>query len=445
MSESPLPAVERQIRRVSRRLFWQTLVDHLLLCWAGALAVVAVCFLVRPFVLSQPLGGWGWAFAGTALAAGSLFALVLAWLRSPGRLSAALALDERFNLKERVTTFLTLTAAQADSPAGQALVADVRHRVGAVDVAGRFPVRLRWSSLLPPLGAAVLAIAASFFNPSWSWATPDSTLDPNATANAQEIQNQLDNLKKTTFTNKMEDLLKDEKFKELKEEWEKLIQKPIDPNNKEQVRDRLKDMQDLNDKLKDRLQNLKGLADRQKDLKKELEKLAALDGKKKLQEGPAKELQDALAKGRLDKAQEALEKLQKALEKNELSKEDLKKLADQFKELKDRLQELKDRKEEREKLQRDFEQGKINEEELKRELDRLNEEADNLPELDELADLLDQCRECMGKGGKMAAGKLKMLRAKLMEIELSDDELRELMENAERLEVARELMLQALG
>jgi hypothetical protein len=96
-------------------------------------------------------------------------------------------------------------------------------------------------------------------------------------------------------------------------------------------------------------------------------------------------------------------------------------------------------------MEREFKEGKLTKEELQRELDRLNEEAENLPELDELADLLEQCRDCMGKDGKLAAGKLKMLRGKLMEIELSEDELKELLDNAEALQLAREAMLQALG
>ena len=97
-----------------------------------------------------------------------LAAGVLTWLRAPSSLAAALELDERFGLRERVTTLLTLTEEQAQSPAGQALLADVEQHVQSLQVRSRFPLQVAWQKLLFPAVAAVLAVLAVFFEPDLS-------------------------------------------------------------------------------------------------------------------------------------------------------------------------------------------------------------------------------------------------------------------------------------
>src|SRR5207302_1584448 len=81
----------------------------------------------------------------------SLAGLALAVRLAPSPLTVALSLDERFGLKERVTTSLLLAPEQAASPAGQALLADANARVAALRVGDRFPVRLPWkpAALVP--------------------------------------------------------------------------------------------------------------------------------------------------------------------------------------------------------------------------------------------------------------------------------------------------------
>src|SRR5262245_19586425 len=117
--------VERLVRRVRRRLFARTLLESLLLCWSAALLLSALWFLAWPLALAQADETWRWAVAGGFLALGTAGGIVLALLRTPNLVASALALDQQFALKERVTTLLTLAPNLAESPAGQALLADV--------------------------------------------------------------------------------------------------------------------------------------------------------------------------------------------------------------------------------------------------------------------------------------------------------------------------------
>src|SRR5262249_22013066 len=136
--------LHRQIVRVNRRLFFQTLVNGIAWWWAGALALAAIWFVAQPFVVQAPPDWLRWAVAGGLVGVATVLAVALAVVRAPSKLAAALFLDEKFALKERVTTSLTLSPEEAATPAGQALLADVNQRLAQLDVGSRFPVRMSW-------------------------------------------------------------------------------------------------------------------------------------------------------------------------------------------------------------------------------------------------------------------------------------------------------------
>jgi hypothetical protein len=393
--------VRKQIHRVHRRLLVQRFLDYLMWCWAGALGVSALWFILQPLVIGKEPEWLRLAVAGSALGVGTILAAVLTWLHSPSSVEAALELDTRFGLKERVTTSCMLSSVQAEGPAGQALINDVEHRVAALDVSSQFPVRLAWSTALLPTCAAVLALGTFFFQPEWFARNTAAAKNTNKVVNAQEIQDQLDKLKKVSLPKRELDLPKDDKLKELEAEWDKIVKKPLDPNDKEKVRERIQEVRDFQEKMKDRIQSLKDLADKNKDLKKNFEKLANIDPKGQKLDPPLKDLEDALQKGQMDKAIDLLDKLAKDLKANKLSPEEKKKLEAQLEELKNKLQRLADQKDLKDQLKKDFEDGKITKEELDREMDRLAQmakEMADLQDLQELADLLGDCKSGLGEG-----------------------------------------------
>lgn len=429
--------VERQVRRVRRRLFAQTLLQTLLVAWSAGLLLCALFFLLRSFAFTG-LGETGrWAVPAALLGAATLAGIVIAFWRAPNGVAAALALDDRFGLKERVTTLLTLTPAQAESAPGQALLADVNARVSALAVATRFPLTVPWTRTLLPGGALALAAAACFIDPLLAGLRFGfNTTNVEQTVNTKEIQQQLDNLRKVS-QERPTDQPKSEKLKELEDAWDKLIKAPIDLNDKEKVRERVSELRKLEEKMKDRLNDLKEKTEKTDALKKQLENLA-VKGDKQLKEGPAKDFQDALAKGKFAKAQEALQKLKKEMEKNKLSPEKQKELAEQFKQVEEKLKRLMDDHDLAKKLQKDLKDGKIDPEQLQREMNQ------NFKELKELADLMGQCASCLEAGASDEAGeKLGKLIGKLDDLKLTEDELKELINDKDLLEDALEAMLGA--
>jgi hypothetical protein len=440
MADPSLPALDRLMRHVRRRMFLRTLVHALLQAWTGALLIVALWFLAQPMVLADLGVEWKWGVAGGLVLLASALGFGLACWQNPPLLAAALSLDEKLGLKERVTTLLTLSPEHAASPAGLALRADVEQKLKDLDLAGKFPLRVAWTSALIPVCAAVLAVVAFFFEPFWNSSRNNANAD--VIANAKEIEQQLDNLKKVSLRTQDPDQPKSEDLKELEAAWDKLVKQPP-PKTEDQIRDRVKEIQNLEDKLKDRIQKLKEIADKNKDLKKQLKNISADPNKTGPKEG--RDLQEALAKGQLDKAIDALDRLAKKLQDKKLSKEERDKLAQQLHDLQDKLQRLADQKEQKDKLQRDFEKGKMTREELERELDKLTKKAEELKDLQDLADILGQCKDCLGRGDMKALERLRQLRGKLKAIQLTEDELKELLESQANLKDAEDALLLALN
>jgi uncharacterized coiled-coil DUF342 family protein len=439
---SPRKLVEHQVQRVRRRLWLRQTLEFLLGFWAAGLATCAAWFLARPFVAAGA-GEWSqYGIPAGIMVAATLAALAWSFVRAPRLVAASMALDEQFGLEERVTTLSLLSPDQLESSVGLALLEDTRAKVADLDVPGRFPVKVRLASGIMPLVAGILALAASFFDPSFGGASNRQNNKQIAAVDAAEIQQQLENLRKVIKKeNDGEDLPKSKEMEELEKEWEKLVHKPLDPSNKEQVRERANEFAKLEEKLQKRVNDLK---DKSSDLKKHLDKLVFDKLGKKLQDGPAKDLEDALAKGKFDKVRDILEKLQKDLESEKLTKEEQQKLADQMKELENKLKRLTSQKDRKDQLQKDFEDGKITKEQLDREMAEMRKEAQEMQDLEDLAEMLGQCKECLAAGNSLKAGKrVKGALEKIKAFELSDAEMKRLLSDQTMLKSALDGMCQA--
>jgi hypothetical protein len=402
MASVPVSAVQRQIRRVARRLFLQTLLDKLVVCLAIALMVSAAWFLAQPYLLDSPPDWLRWVVAGSVVLAGAVVAVILAIVKAPDRLSAALLIDERFELRERVTTSLTLGNRERTSPAGQALLADVNERVTGLDVRSRFPFRLDWWAALVPVAAIVLTLVALFYEPTFSQSSASAAAneDKKPPANAAAIDEKVKELKKRAREQRPDELPpKSEMLQQLEEDLDKIANKPR--TTKEEVRERVKELTDVEDEMK---KQERQLADKEQAVKDQLKQMDRLAKKQKQEDGPAKDLDKALAQGNLKQAQQEMERLAKKLENNELSKEDQEKLAKQLEDIKDQLERLSRMEDEKERLKELSRQGELDPEALDRELDRLNDEQKKLEELEELARELDEAKEALKKGDCAEAG-----------------------------------------
>lgn len=446
MPSAQVTPVQQQVRSVSRRLFVQTLLDQLVWCWAVALVLVTLWLLLHPFLVGAMTAEVRWLLIGGGVGGATVLAGILAWLRRPSAVVAALALDEKFALKERVTTSLLLRPADAASPAGQALLADVNQRVAGLQVGTRFPLRLSWSAATVPLCAGLLALVAILYEPVIGTPSTTTLASNKQTTNPDDIAKKFDELKKGQKTNWPKD---DPRTKEDKivTAWEKLINKPLDANDKDQVRERLEAMKPLEDMIKERMADLKAQADKNRKFADQLKQFGKDQSgdKRAPKDGPGKDLEDALAKGDLDKVEKEMKRLAEKIEKNELNDEERKKLEDQLKDIQERIGQLADLKDLKDKLQEAKDAHKINEDQFDRAMEQIKIDAAELKELRALADKLQQCQNCMKDGdGKNAAGKLAGAAALLKKMDAQDKELQGLLADQKLLDEARNAMCQGL-
>lgn len=432
MDQSKPSLMLRQISRVNRRLFLQIFLNRLFVCWTIALALAAIWFLLQPFLVENAAPWLRWVVAGGLVASATLVTGLLAALASPSRVLAALELDQAFGLKERVTTSMMLTDEQKATPAGQALLDDVHKRVNALDISGKFPIQLSWAAALVPACAMVVALVALFYEPATTVAKTDPRDElKQAPLNRNEINEKFNQLKKRPRDKRINEPPDSEKFKELEMKLEDIANRPRD--TRDQLRQRMAEMQKVEDDIKDRQQQL---LDRTRSMKNQLQQLDQQAQKSK--DGPANDLEKALAKGDMAKAQDELDKLTEKMRNNELSDKEKEKLKDQLNDMQKKLERLAQNKDKEEELQKLAREGKIDKETLDREMDRLKRDNAKLKDLADLAEQLGQCKDCLEKGNSEGASqKLKDAADKLKEMKLNEKELDDLQDQLQRVQDAK--------
>jgi hypothetical protein len=431
--------VETQIRRVRRRMFWNVIAESVMLGWAFAFGLATCWFLVRPFTGSDEAVRWG--IAGGLFGFGTLVGIGLAWARRPSAVAASLALDARFGLKERVTTFLALSNEQLATAAGQALLHDVSEQVAKLQIATEFPFGVRLKQAAVPAIAFCIAALACLFDPLLGsiHLTPRVNADPPPTRviDAKEVQQKLDELKKNIEKRNQEEALKSAELKELEQEFAKLIKEPIDGKNEEKVREQLDKLHTLEEKMKERLDAMREKAARIDVLKDQLKQLA-VDKDKLSKDGPAKDFEDALIKGDFEKAKAALERLAKDLKNEKLDANQRKQLAEQLEKLRDNMKKLADNDDIMKQLKKQLDEKKIDKEAFDRAMERLKDLQDLTDLVGDAKDALDKAGD---KGGKEA---LDDLLKRLGEMELTEKEIQDLLADQRDVQDAMRLLMQAV-
>jgi hypothetical protein len=197
-------------------------------CWFGSLVCAAGWFLLEPYIARHAAMPSRWFLAGGCVAVGSALALLLTVRQKPSRIAAALALDERFCLKERATTAAMLSPDELATPAGQALLADANARIEPLRLSDRFPVRAPRRALLLPLALAALVLLMTWYKPNLappsSGSEPTFLDDPLAAARIDKALRPLQRPPEKRPGGRP----KSEELQRLEAELDKLAQKPRD-------------------------------------------------------------------------------------------------------------------------------------------------------------------------------------------------------------------------
>lgn len=433
--------LETQVSRARRRLIAQSLITRLAIAWSIALLVGVGWMLAEPYLINTPPDWLRWTVGGGLLMAATITAIWLTWRRAPSKSVSALAIDQQFGLRERVVTSIALSEEEAQTSAGQALLADVQSKVADIKVAEKFPVRLPWISALVPAGAAAVALIALFYHPVFPVAqgTTENNL-PIAPEAKKEITKKLEELvKKPKTPEKPADRPKSEDLKRLEAKLDEIAKQPRDTTK--QLRDRIKDMTPLEEEMK-KLERDRN--EKQQAMQQALKQKDGMMPNDVPKEGPAKDLQKALAEGDMEQAKKEMDKLAKKLEENKLSEKEKNDLAKQLDDLSKRMDRLAQQKDKEEQLKKLHQEGKLDAEALQRELDQLKKDTEKLKDLQKLAQKIGQCQQCLKSGDAGNAAKsLGEAGQQLEEMELNSQELEDIKDQLQRLQAAKNSMCKA--
>jgi hypothetical protein len=325
------------LKTATRRLLLSSLLAHahvVVIVLAGLVLALLVAERVGP----APFWPWPWLLPTLALA-GALVAGRLWYARRPTELQVAVEVDERLDLRERLST--ALHCRQRTDPFARAAVEDA---IGtARDPKVREQLRRRFAVESPrrwwisPL-LVVAAIAFSFV-PALNLFAREAPPDPEYTQTVAKRNEAIEAVIKPIEENpllqeELSDLLGD------------LSDEGPDPDSlktrQDVQRDAIKKLTDLNKRLDEILSGPKGKT--AEALDKALEQLRTPE------DGPAKEFAEALAQGDFKAAQEALTRLQEEVAKGNMTKEQAQQLAQQLADIAKQLEQLAKQQQELEQM-----------------------------------------------------------------------------------------------
>jgi hypothetical protein len=420
---------QAKVRQVRRRQFLQALLWRLPWTLTAALLGAAVWLLSQPHVQAwvgpeRPVQLEWWGALAAAGGAGLLLALLLTAWRRPTLVGSALALDEAFDLKERVTTAISLREDQKATPAGIALLEDIRSRIDRLDVASRFPLSLSRSAALVPAAGGLFALVALFWHPTIAQPTAEAqpevalkTERPDPAAAAEIRKNNQDRRQKLAD-------LHSEKLDNIMADLDRITDKIEKPDKQADLQPTLQQMSKMAEDIRERQAQLAKIQDIQRQLRRD-------QGMKNNPGGPGKDLQEALAKGDFDKARKELQRLADRMKSGNLSDKEKKDLAKDLKDLKEKLKNLADQKERKERVQN----SDLDPEAKKKELAKIDRECQGLSQLKDLADKLDDLSNALAEGDESKLNEFfKDLQDKVDELTRSEDEIQALQDMLAELE-----------
>lgn len=434
--------IQKQVSRAHRRLVFDQFLHILpwslfttLLVAAVALAVPKIWFI--PITRSE--AGWQlWiqSWIGGSVAVGVLIAAIWTYCVRRGALDAAIEIDRRFGLKERVSSTLSLSRQELETEAGSALVSDATRRVTSIDVTEKFKVSPTWSLVLPLLPSAALVALTLFIA---------NAAPPKAIIAAEEASAQAKKQVKKSA---------EELQKKLEEQRKKAAEKGLDEANELLNRFQIGLEKLTNKEGADKQQVLVKLNDLSKDAEKRRDELGGVDKLRKqfdqlknADKGPADKIADALKEGDFKKAIDAAKKLADQLKKGELNDEEKKQLEKQLENLQKKMEEMADKHEQakkdleeqiRQREKAGDEQGAAK---LQQQLDKLKQQDKQMAKVQQMADKLGKCQQCMKNGdAKDAANQMAQLQNDLSELQKESDELESLEEMMNQIAEAKNSM-----
>ena len=410
----------KQVRQASRRMWWERFLAAV--GWTSlATLILAVVAIAAP--KWKPLAWeaatepwWSWAWLGGALVVGILSATILTWMKRRHLLEAAIEIDHRFGLKERVSSTLSLSSAERETEAGRSLIDDASRKISRINVGEQFRMKARWPILLPlvPIAlGAMLTLLPNAVRPVV--AEVDETEDSSESVKnaTQELRRRISERRQAAENADLREA--EEMLRRLEEGLDRLASN--NDTNREQA---LIELNELSEELEKRRAQL----DSGQNLQRQMAKMADL------RRGPADELVRSIQRGDYKNAIEQLQQLAEQLQSSDMTEEQKEALAEQLAQMKENLNQMSAahqaaQEQLEQQIERQLAQGnEAAAQQLQKQLDQLQQQNNQMQRLDNLAQALSQCSSCLGEGdSEGAAAQLSQLSDQLASLQQEINEL----------------------
>ena len=416
--------LQKQVQIAQRRINFQSFLSAAVWSLAICLGIAALALgAAKIWHIDVDPQQWQVGWLVGAVVVGLVGAGVWTWMKRNSMVEAAIEIDRRYGLKERVSSSLALSPEDAESEVGRALVADAARRVERIDVREQFGVKAnRWAFL--PFATGALALALVFL-PN---AKPNSS-DGEASAKTVEvkkIKKSTESLKKK-LANKKSDLEKNN-LKEASKLAEKL-EKGVEELSKKggDKKKAMVEMNNLAKMLKAKRESMKGA----NDLKQKLNQLKDM----KVKEGPADKLAKAMQNGDFKEAMDQIKDLQQQLKDGNLNPKQMAQLAEQMNQMQKKMNQMVQKHEQQKKeLQKQIEQAQKQGNEaaakkMQKKLDQMKQQDAAMKKMQKMAEQMQKVAQNMQKGDQQKAGQqldqmakeLQDMQQELAEMEALDD------------------------
>mgnify|MGYP005845096023 CR=1 FL=1 len=422
---SAMDSVREQIRQARRRLILQQFLAALPWSLLAALLAPAVAQAVpKLWALGVEPTAWTAWWVGGALGAGAIAAAVWTALARLDPLDAAVEIDRRFGLKERVSSAISLPPSERQTDMARALLEDAARRLEGLDIRDGFPVRVKRSAVLPLLPAMATLGIALFFEDAVRDKTDAASGRGKAKEqiqrSAQELQKRLEKRREEAEKKGLEDAA--DLFKKLHEGVDDLARKDN--------WDRRQALVKLNDLSLELAKRRDALGDPEK-VRQQLERL------KDIERGPAEKMLEALKRGDPGKAAEEIKRLREQLQSEQLSEAQRKQLAKQLQQIQRKMQEAAEAHQrakeqlERQIRQKAFEGDLASAGKLQKQLDQLRAQDRQMDRLRGMASQFGEAQQALQRGDSQTAS---------AQLDRLTDELGNLQAELDKIETLDELM-----
>jgi hypothetical protein len=419
--------LREQVAQAQRRLVWEQFLARAGRCLFVAMIVAAVAITVpRVLVINVLPGGWdAWCFFGGVFF-GLLAAGVWTWVSHRSTMDAAIEIDRRFELRERVASSLTLSESEAASDAGRALIDDALRAVSRIEVGERFRVRSdrrAWWPLVPAALAVLLVALVDIRQAT-------SSADTSRTDETQQVQNSVETARKEMAKRRQQAeaqklTLAEGLFDRIEKQTGELAKKKDVDRTEAAVK-----LNDLAKQLEERRRQLGG-ADEMK---------RQFQGMKQLSAGPADKAAQALKKGDFQTAQQEIEKLQQQMQNGDLDDKAQQQLADQLNQMQQKIEAAVQAHQQaqadlQQQIDQQRRQGDLAEAgKLQQQLDQIQQQQPLMDQLNQFGIQIGQCRDGCKQGNasqsnnalSQMAAQLGQMQQQANETQMLDDALAEL-------------------